>query len=194
MFRAGIDLQLPQHLPPETILGQHPLDRMPDELLGLFLQQLLGSANLEPTWIPRMRIVAFVRQFFSGKPHLGGIDHNHEITCVEVRGERGLVLPAQDVGQRRGEPAKDLAVRIHDVPRSLDLAFGGNRRSHVRPVPEPHPWVAHRCALFVFISTLNSREIPSGCQSIESSRLKSYRKGYHRAICDLTEKGEHNGW
>ena len=57
-----------------------------------------------------------------GEDDLRGVDDDHVITGVEIRGVRGLVLAPKDVGDFGGEAAEDEAVGVDDMPGAFDLA------------------------------------------------------------------------
>lgn len=78
-----------------------------------------------------MPIISFLVPFLSGKPHLPGVDDNNKITRIQVGGEDRFVLPTQDIGDIRGQPSENLALRIDQVPALLDeFFFSGCMRFH----------------------------------------------------------------
>ena len=57
-----------------------------------------------------------------GEHDLGGIDDDHVVTGVDVRGEDRLVLATEDPGDLGGEAAEHHAIGVDDVPGARDLA------------------------------------------------------------------------
>ena len=72
----------------------------------------------------------------------GAVDHHDKVAVVHVRGELGLVLAAQAVGDLGGEAAENLAVRVHQVPlaiygfRGRSEGFHGLQDSQSGRLPE----------------------------------------------------------
>src|SRR4029079_15318005 len=67
-----------------------------------------------------------------GQHDLLGIDDHDVVTGVEVRGEGGLVLAAQDAGDLGAHPAEDETVGVDDVPLAIDLAGFRGVGAHAR--------------------------------------------------------------
>src|SRR4029453_18754335 len=61
---------------------------------------------------------------------LWGVDHDHEVADVHVRGERGFVLAAQKGRGVGGEPAQHDVRSVDDVPLTLDLTRLRAVRTH----------------------------------------------------------------
>src|SRR6185369_9145596 len=66
----------------------------------------------------------------AGQRHLAGIDDDDEVTGVDVRRERRLVLATQEVGGVAGQPAEHDVGRVDDVPPTLDLTRLRAVRTH----------------------------------------------------------------
>jgi hypothetical protein len=58
----------------------------------------------------------------AGDPNTAGVDHDHVVSRVGVRGEDRLVLAAKDGGNVRGQPAEDSAFCIDHIPLPVDVA------------------------------------------------------------------------
>src|SRR6266540_820980 len=53
--------------------------------------------------------------------HLFGVDHDDEISAVDVRRERRLVLATQDLRDAAGKAAQRLLGRVDQPPATLDI-------------------------------------------------------------------------
>src|SRR5439155_10059301 len=60
-------------------------------------------------------------ELVAGELHLLRVDDDDEVTGVEVRCERRLVLAADDRRDARGEATEHLTVRVEDEPLASDL-------------------------------------------------------------------------
>ena len=72
----------------------------------------------------------------AGQGDLGGVHHDDEVTGVDVRGELGLVLAAQQGRRGNGQTPEDDIVGIDHMPGPGDLTRLGAVRRHARgPLP-----------------------------------------------------------
>ncbi len=78
---------------------------------------------LQAADVARMIVVGFIRPLFAGKSDLISIDDNNEITGINMRGVRRLVLPGQDPSNLRGKPTEDLVLSIKQDPRLFVLIY-----------------------------------------------------------------------
>src|SRR5690606_37451370 len=125
MRGAGVDPELLAHLAAQTVLGQHPLDRELDDPLGVLLDHPTERDVLLAAHVPAVTEVRLLVDLVAGEPHLLGVDDDDVVAAVQVRGEDGLVLAAQDAGDVAGEPAEDLAIGVDDPPAALDVGLTG---------------------------------------------------------------------
>ncbi len=61
----------------------------------------------------------FFGLFFAGDGDFFGVDDDHEVPGIEVRGEDGFVFTAQGIGNLHGQTAEDGPVGINDMPLAL---------------------------------------------------------------------------
>ena len=128
---AGIDVQLLDLLAAEHVLGQHPLDRLLDQLLGPgALEDLRRGALLDPAGVAGVPVVDLLGALVAGQRDLLGVDHDDVVAAVEARRVHGLVLAAQPQGDQRGEPPEDQAVGIDQVPAPRDVLGPGGIGLH----------------------------------------------------------------
>src|SRR5699024_10273763 len=67
-----------------------------------------------------------------GQRHLVGVDDDDEVAAVDVRGEGGLVLAAQQRGSVAGQAAQNDVSRVNDVPGAHGIVGFGSVRTHCR--------------------------------------------------------------
>src|SRR6266566_4698736 len=70
----------------------------------------------ESSRILAMAIVDFLIQALARHSDLFGIDHDHEITTLEMWREGRFVFAAQDLRNLRCQAAQDLSLGVDDVP------------------------------------------------------------------------------
>src|SRR5438094_5678279 len=98
VLSARVDAKALQHIGSQRVALQHAAHRRGDrergvEVLGPLQRSLAQSARV--TRVPR---VLLVLQLAARHLHLRRVDHHHVVAAVQVRGERRLVLAAQDRG------------------------------------------------------------------------------------------------
>jgi hypothetical protein len=75
-------------------------------------------------------VVDLVGELRTGELHLRGVHHDHEVAGVDVRGEGGLVLPAENVRNLRRNAPEHPRVGVDDEPASCRECILARR--HVR--------------------------------------------------------------
>ena len=66
------------------------------------------------------------------KKYWDGVDDDDEVTTVDVRGEGGLVLAAQQRGDLDGQTAQDDVLGVDDVPLTVQVSRLRAERAHGR--------------------------------------------------------------
>src|SRR5262249_10888791 len=130
MRRAGIHAQLPQHLPAEGTLGEHPLDRLPYDLLRVAREESLEALGLDAARVPGVPPVRLALGLARADIQLGRVDDDHVVAGVDVRRPYRLVLAPQERRDLGREAAEDGAVGVDDVPRALDVGGLGAECTH----------------------------------------------------------------
>ena len=69
-----------------------------------------------------MAVIELLVELVAGDVDLLRVDHDDEVTGVDVRRVLRLVLAAQRVRDRRSEAPEGLAVGVDDVPLASDLS------------------------------------------------------------------------
>jgi hypothetical protein len=105
MLGPGVDLELAELLAAQPGAGEHPLDRLPDDLLGPPLQQLAEGAEANPARIAAVAPVALRLALVPGHRDLLRVDDDDEVADVDVGGIGGLPLAAEDIGDLGREAA-----------------------------------------------------------------------------------------
>ena len=119
MLGAFIDFKLGHQDPAEPVLGHHAFDGVGDELFRLLGPDLGDGAIFFAAFPAGIGHEFFVEFFGAGEANLFGVDHDDEITRIQVGGENRFVLAAQDVRHLDSETAQDRAVGINNVPLAL---------------------------------------------------------------------------
>lgn len=117
-----------EHLEAQFVLGKHAPNGFTKNLVGLAGNQAStgfnpvsagepGKANVplvvQFRGIAGMRVVCHER---TGEPHLVGIDHDHEVPVINMRGIAGLVLSLKHTGNPGRQAADYLISSIHQKP------------------------------------------------------------------------------
>src|SRR2546428_2790823 len=95
---TGVDAESLQHVGAERVPLQHPANRVGDRERRVDLLRLLERALAQPARVTGVPRVLLAQELGAAHLDLGGVDHDHLVSGVQVRGERGLVLAAQDLG------------------------------------------------------------------------------------------------
>ena len=128
---TGIDLELAELGATEAGLRDHPPDGALDEQDRTALADNAWSLDLLATDVAGEAGVDLGSFLGAGKDALVGIDDDDEISGVNVAGENGLVLAAEEACGLNGDLAEDLALGIDHIPLALDFVRLGGKRLHV---------------------------------------------------------------
>src|SRR5690349_17393715 len=123
MIVPRVDLELPQLLGSEAVVGQHALDGPADDLLRPAGEEVTQGLLLEAAGIPAVALVQLRLELVPGHGDPGGVQDDDVVAAVHVGRIGGLVLALEDVRDPRREAAERLVRRVDDVPASLDLAL-----------------------------------------------------------------------
>src|SRR5438477_9735806 len=126
MHRAGVALELLDHGVAERSLGQHALDRLFKRAAGKALLHLPEGDGANAARIAAMAVIELLVDLVARDLDLVDVGDDDEVTGVDVRRENGLVLAAQTMRDRAGEPSKHLVIGIDKVPIARKVTgFGG---------------------------------------------------------------------
>ena len=117
---ACVNLQTGSGLRTELGVGQHALYCKLHGLLGLGCHQGLVLNGLQTADVTGVVVIVLVLQLVAGKNCLVSVDDDDKLAAVNVGGELGAMLAAQNGSCLNGGLAKGLACRINDKPTTLD--------------------------------------------------------------------------
>src|SRR2546422_389201 len=134
---TGIDFQHLLHLlTRERRLWQHAPHRLLDHALGALFEHVLERREAFVAHVAGVPEVALLLELASRELDPGGVHHHDAVAAVQVRRERGLVLPAQNLRHPARQPAERLAGRIDHEPAVRHVLFSQTERLHSRPSQE----------------------------------------------------------
>ncbi len=85
---------------------------------------------MQTTGETRVAVGELVLQFVAADGDLVGVDDDDEVATVDIRRECRLVLAAQQIGCRDGEPAEHHVGGVDDVPRARGVTRLRRVRRH----------------------------------------------------------------
>src|SRR4051812_35645973 len=130
MGRAGVDLELAEHRAAEAVLRNHALDRLAHDFLRPLGHEICVLGGAQPARVARVPVRDLLVELVGREDDLVGVHDDDEVAGVDVRRVDRLVLAPEQVGDLGGEATEDQAVGIDDVPRALDVGWGGAERAH----------------------------------------------------------------
>ena len=121
MIGAGIDLKFFKHLAAQLVFGEHPLDRLTNNIFRLAGQKFLCRNFSDPAGKTGVAIVLFISHFVTGQANFFSIQDNDKIPGINTWGIDRLMFPAQDTGDSGRNAPQNLSVEIDDKPVPIDL-------------------------------------------------------------------------
>jgi hypothetical protein len=131
MLGAGVHLELLDLLTAERALRQHAAHAEADRVGRLAVEQVLVRLALQTARVAGVAVHLLLVGLALGHDDLVGVDDDHVVARVDVRGEHGLVLAAQHASDLGAETAEDHALGVDDVPSALDLTGLRAVRTHL---------------------------------------------------------------
>ena len=125
MIISRINVQVGKQPPTEPVLGQHTFYGMFNDALGVLFEQQSGRSKTLTAGITRMADIDFVGHFFACEANLLGINDNHVVSAINVRGEVGFVFAANQGCNLAGQPTKHFALSVNHNPFLLHRFFVG---------------------------------------------------------------------
>ena len=116
MLRARINLQFCGQRSAVRIFGQHPNNRLFDNIFGMFCQHLLGSGLTDSARILGMVVIHFLLPLIPGKANPTSIDDNDKVAVINMGSKCGIVFAAQNLGHSTSQTADRLALGINKMP------------------------------------------------------------------------------
>src|ERR1700733_6454349 len=130
--RARVDLELAERLTAEGVLGKHPLDRLLNGPRRVLSQQLLVADRAQAARVAGVPVGLLVLQLGPAQRDLVRVDHDDEVTSVDVRSENGLVLAAQQHRHMAGQAAEHDVSGVDDMPLTRDVTVLWAESAHSR--------------------------------------------------------------
>jgi len=130
MRRTGIAFELLEHRVAQRPFRQHALDRLFQHPSGEALLHLAERGGADAARIAAVAVVELVLGLVAGDLDLFDVGDDDEVARIDVRRVDRLVLAAQPVGDRAGEPAQHLVAGVDDVPIPLDVLGPGGIGFH----------------------------------------------------------------
>src|SRR6478672_1041464 len=121
VLATGVDLEVRQLLAPEGRLGEHAADGLLHGLLGALGEELGVRGAPQAAREARVAVGLLLLELGAGEGDLLGVDDDDEVTTVDVRGEGGLVLAAQEDRGLARQATQDDVRGVDDVPGPSDL-------------------------------------------------------------------------
>src|SRR4051812_26960967 len=131
VLRSGVHLELAQHLTAEPVLREHPPPDLLDGPPWVLLQQLAEGRGRQTARVAGVPVGHLLGRLVPGERHLARVHDDDEVAAVDVRGERGLVLAAQQGRDLHGEASEHHVRGVDDVPLALDVSGLWAVRTHV---------------------------------------------------------------
>lgn len=113
---AFVNVEVAQNGTTQTVLRQHATNSSFNQTLWALSKHLLRSGEALATRETRVAHVRLLRPLVTTQLHLAGIDDDHVITAVSVRGEIGFVFATNHFGHFRSKATQLLSVGIYHDP------------------------------------------------------------------------------
>src|SRR5438309_3141028 len=118
---TGVDAKSLQHVGAQGVPLQHPADGVGHRKRWVQILRALQRALAQAARVPGVPRVFLARELGAADLDLGGVDDDDMVAGVQVRGERGLVLAAQDLGHAARQAAEHLVRGIDHKPIALQV-------------------------------------------------------------------------
>src|SRR5437879_5179292 len=118
---TGIDAKALQHVGAERVPLQHAADGVGHREGRIEILRALKRALAQTARVAGVPRVFLAGELGAADLDLGGVDDDDVVAGVQVRGERRLVLAAQDLGHAARKAAEDLVRGIDHKPIALQV-------------------------------------------------------------------------
>ena len=131
VFGTGVNLELGVLGFAEAGFGKHAIDSALDQKDGTTLTNHAWRFDFLTANVSRETSVDLGIFLGAGEHDLIGIDDDYEVAGVDVGGEGGLVLAAEEAGGFDSDLAEDFALGVDHIPLALDFLGLGGKCLHV---------------------------------------------------------------
>jgi len=125
MSRAGVDTQLRKLGAAQTVLRQHAAHRETHDTLGVARQEVAEVLGLDAARVTGVAVVQLAFGLAQRNVELAGVDHDHVIADVDVRGEDRLVLATKELRNLGRQASENDAFGVDHVPGVHDVCVFG---------------------------------------------------------------------
>src|SRR5947209_2018586 len=126
VMRPLVNLQFGRHLPAQTGLRQHALDRLFNDRLRAPVEQLDKRLFAESAGEAGIAPVELGVGLHAGEDNLFAVDDDNMVAHIEIGRVLHVVLAGEDVGSLRCQPAECLACCVQHEPLALDVLTARN--------------------------------------------------------------------
>ena len=125
MFVAAVNFEFAIDITSEAVVWDHAADSAFNEKGRTAVATGAESFRFVAPDIPGETHIGFLNFFFAPDADFVGIDHDNEISVVNMRGVGWFGFAAQEIGDFDSDMAERLISRIDDPPLAVDsLGFG----------------------------------------------------------------------
>lgn len=117
MIRAGVDLELFDHLPAEFVAREHAFNGVFDDKLGFVGTHVFHRDVLVAAHPAGVKHIALVGVLLAGDLDLLRIYNHNEIAGIGMRRVGRLVATTQNIGDLDRNTTEGLIGGVHNVPR-----------------------------------------------------------------------------
>src|ERR1700722_6192424 len=127
---TGVDEELAHDFATESVLRDHALDGVEDQLDRVLVEQGLPRGRAQTARVTRVVVGELLGRFVGGEHDLVGVHDDDVVTAVNVRGEIDTVLAAQERGGDGRESTEHEAFGVDDAPLPGDLTGFWRKCAH----------------------------------------------------------------
>ena len=125
VFAASVNFQLAIEGAAEAVVRDHSTNSALDDEFRTALAACTESLGFVTADIAGEAHVGFGGFLFAADGDFGCVEDDHEVACVDMRGEDGFVFTAEEIGGLNGNAAEWLAGGVNHPPLAVDLlGFG----------------------------------------------------------------------
>ena len=125
-----VNAEIQMQGPAQPVFREHTHNRFFEQIGGVFFPNFLRGGGFDSARIPCVMIVYFVIPFLPGQPDFGGVDDDHVVAGVHMRGENRFGFPPDDLGGLTGNATQGLIGGVDEHPFFYKVAFFGRVGLH----------------------------------------------------------------
>ena len=116
MSLACVDFEVFELSRAEGRTRKHPFDGLFEDDGGAAFEIARGGFEALTAGVAGVAHIDLVGHLLTREAHFFGVDNDYVVPAIDVRGEVGLVLSAQDFSDLRGEASEHFSVCVDDIP------------------------------------------------------------------------------